>query len=242
MIYKVSTIKQKFRMTVKEYSTYTYINFGGKNSRKTCIDIFVYPNGNAKLQQIDYDRECNLEGNMENGIGTRDMICASLYSVKELYPNISCIELDDMSTITCTNNKKVSLASYYLAFHSKTWYELYFKAVPNISDKQYYYTQKNKLFDSTIKKPLKWFDDLLIISNVIDPIKNILLDKYQRSSTYNDFFNSLKQYFDKNELCINTRDWIHQFITREIYNVCCQSWIIDLSHYECSSFIKLEIF
>lgn len=84
--YVVKTAVQKFLMIVKRTVYGYYINFGGKNSKVTCIDIFVYDNDKtAKLQQIDYDQRCNLDENMTRGIGTRDMLQACLFAIKQLF-------------------------------------------------------------------------------------------------------------------------------------------------------------
>ena len=244
--YIVKTATQKFLMTILDRTSHLYVKFGGM--RNDCIDIFLYKDEITnnytfgKLAQIDYDNKCNLQGNMKKGVGTRDMICAALISIKCLYPNVSSLRLDDASTITCSNNKKVSLASYYLAFHGKTWYELNFNAIPVLKDKESYYKKKTLMNDINYKNSLEWFNDLLRSSNIeMDiNIKKTLLNFYKSSNTYTEFFNKLKSYYSKSELCINTRDWIHAFISEELLNVSSQSWLIDMNLYSCTSFVKIS--
>jgi hypothetical protein len=88
-----------------------------------------------------------------------------------MFKDISYITLDDAATITCPvkygpelnrgNKKNVSLASYYLAFHKNTWYELNFNAVPNFKYDKIYYQQKLEMDNPDYKNKTEWFEDLL---------------------------------------------------------------------------------
>ena len=64
---------------------------------------------------------------------------------------------------------------------------------------------------------------------------------YKNASTYNEFFKDLKKYYNKSELCIYTREWIHEFIIQEIFNITSQSWKINMNLYSCSSFVDIKI-
>ena len=89
--YIVRTAKHKFYMSCKYNEIYVYIKFGGRNPKKTCIEIFLYKDRVSekytygKMAQVNYDIECNLEGNLKHGIGTKDMICAALISIKCMF-------------------------------------------------------------------------------------------------------------------------------------------------------------
>lgn len=234
------TINNSFRMTIKRNHDNYYINFGGSNPKLTCIDIFVYDNiSSAKLQQIDYDTKCNLEGNLSNGLGTRDMIQAALFSITHLFPEIKTIQLEDYSNIKCDNGLSVSLASYYLAFNEETWYEKYFGAIPITKYKYLYQESKNNFTNSNIKKELKWFHELIRMSNLDSRYHKYLLETYTQSNTYREFFDKLKKHYSKSELCIATRNWIHRFIIEEIFLISMCHWEIDLKNYFSNIFIKV---
>ena len=240
--YVVKTVIQKFSMVVKRTETFGgyYVTFGGENSKVTSIDIFIYDNDRtAKLQQIDY--EINLDENMSRGLGTRDMLQACLFSLKQVFgDDLADIELDDASSIACDNNLNVSLASYYLAFHGKTWYELYFGAVPITRDAGQYETRKGLFMEESAKQDTDWFERLLRHSNTEVQYHESLLDIYEKASTYREFFNGLKKYYDRATLCIASRTWVHQFMTREIFNVAAQSWKIDLNRYSTNDFVLIS--
>ena len=103
-------MKQQHILIVKDRGEYAYIEVGG--NKKKCVEIFVYPKQKrGKLQQIDYNMRCNTNENMTKG--TRDLICASLYAVRKLYPNIKYLTLEDASLIQCDNKKDIKLANYY---------------------------------------------------------------------------------------------------------------------------------
>lgn len=229
--YVVKTAVHKFLMIVKTTVYGYYINFGGENSKVTYIDIFVYDNDKtAKLQQIDYDQRCNLDENMTRGIGTRDMLQACLFAIKQLFSDdLIDIELEDASNIACDNDLKVSLASYYLAFFGKTWYELHFGAVPITKDAELYKTSKDLFLNKSAKQDIDWFKQLLRHSNTDHIYHESLLNIYEKADTYREFFNDLKEYYDRSTLCVASRAWVHQFMTREIFNIAAQSWKIDLN-------------
>jgi hypothetical protein len=240
--YVVKTAVQKFLMVVKRTVYGYYINFGGKNSKITCIDIFVYDNDKtAKLQQIDYDQRCNLDENMSRGIGTRDMLQACLFSVKQLFgDDLNNIELEDAFNIACDNGLNVSLASYYLAFFGKTWYELHFGAVPITKDAELYKTSKSLFLNKSAKQNTDWFKQLLRRSNTEHVYHTSLLEIYEKTDTYREFFDELKIFYDRSTLCVASRAWVHQFMTREIFNISAQSWKIDLNRYSSNVFVLIN--
>lgn len=240
--YVVETVTQKFVLIVKRTVYGYYINFGGKHSKVTCIDMFIYDNDKtAKLQQIDYDQRCNLDENMSRGIGTRDMLQSCLFAVKQLFgDDLDDIELDDASSIACDNGLNVSLASYYLAFFGKTWYELHFGAVPITKDAELYKTRKHLFLNKSAKQDIEWFKQLLRRSNTDLQYQNSLLEIYEKTDTYREFFDNLKAYYDRSSLCVASRPWVHQFMVREIFNIAAQSWKIDLNRYSSNVFVLIN--
>lgn len=150
------------------------------------------------------------------------------------------IELEDASNIACDNDLKVSLASYYLAFFGKTWYELHFGAVPITKDAELYKTSKDLFLNKSAKQDIDWFKQLLRHSNTDHIYHESLLNIYEKADTYREFFNDLKEYYDRSTLCVASRAWVHQFMTREIFNIAAQSWKIDLNRYSSNVFVLIN--
>lgn len=232
--YIVKTANHTFKMTVKRGVNYYFVNLGGNNPKLTCIDIFVYDNKQiAVLQQVSYDSQCNLRGDLSRGGGTVDMVCAALLAVKKLFPQLTDIKFDDVANIPCDNGRSVSLASYYLAFRRKTWYEMHFGAIPNTKDALLYQERKKRFDDPSFKSKIDWFDSLICNPGTDDKYHDYLKKTYSDSKTYGDFFDTLKNHFSRSELCIVTRSWIQTFMVSEIFNVAMSPWIIDLQGQFC---------
>ena len=232
--YVIKTIKQEFKMTITKRSTYYHITLCGIK-KLDCIEIFVYnENPIAKLQQIDYDKKCNLEGNMENGIGTRDMISAALYAISYIFnKQIHSITLEDCSYIN--DSRTHSLLYYNFAFKGKSWYEENFNAIPNgkkLVDK--YTNIKDNIYNMP-KNSNEWFKNEIIYKlNKND--QDYILNIYSLSETYNDFFNKLKK--DKINICDTKYEWVERMFLQLDLTIP-RFWIISLSIYKINNYINI---
>ena len=243
MDYLIITLLQTFSMNIT-YKKTIGINGGYRiildgKEKLDCIEIYIYNNDTtAKLQQIDYDKQCNLQGNMENGVGTKDMINASLYAIKHIFKEkITNIKLDDCSILKCSNGRTPGLRYYNYAFKGQTWYESNFSALPANTKLEKSYRKVKDFLIKDKTNSTEWFEKII---NHLEQntIKN-LLELYVKTETYKDFFDLLKKEYTIN-YCLKEFDWVEKiFIENAIYIPV--PWIIQLSRYsECSNFITIK--
>jgi hypothetical protein len=66
------------------------------------------------INSINSDTSCSIAGNLELGIGTRDMIYTSLQTVLKLCPWVKYFKFNDYSKKKCSNSDSGSVSlSYY---------------------------------------------------------------------------------------------------------------------------------
>lgn len=127
------------------------------NPDRPCIVAVVLKEMNiAVLNLVQYDTRCTVDGRMENGKGTRDMIKFAIRLLKE--KGAKAIQLDDRSTVLC-NGKEIKLGPTYFFRKGETWYEHYFGFQP-IRNKDLYL--KAKEIQKTLgvsEKPCDYFTD-----------------------------------------------------------------------------------
>lgn len=225
---------------------YKTIKMGG-NYPDDCVNVvIVYKNNNpfnAKMPHIMYDEECVINENPKNkiilqkGDGSKIMIQTMLGYIKKNYPSIKEVEYDDMSSIECatedeiknainkkrgTNMKPLSLYYLSIAYNGKTWYEKYFNA--RMQDSQKYAKYREKVDNLLKSKPMdfKEFSRIILVSNIL---LDELYEYYNLAETYSDFFHAIP----KSERCRLLRPWIDKFMDYYLKNIFInKNWIIPL--------------
>lgn len=225
--YKIKTPYSTYNIVVNNNNIY----LGGE--RYVCVQV------SAKELYVDSDANCHINSNFPVDIkkGT-DMIRALLFFLKNEYPHLCTIKLID----TSSNPTCGSLSSYYIAFNSDhtTWYEHDFKAYLEDSDIMKAYEKRKTLFFSQSEKENN--SDIvgfLLRDKLNQQDANNIIKIYNTSSTYDDFFKSIKKAYDNNH-CPVIKPWLHNFIKdimqfKFIYG---QEWIITcennpLTNYNC---------
>jgi hypothetical protein len=198
--------------------------------RKKCVAFSIYLNGDShpNLDTWSYNEQCNVEGNLENGRGSVHLIKTACSFVKSIY-NHSMFEFIDKSYVTCTNNWRMPLCSYYLVKHGKTWYEKNLGAVPeSIKARTRYAEEKQKLLDCLNSKTKSTFEEFANVYDINKKLHPALGSIYENSPTLKHFFHSLFDQFD----CGILKGWFTDFVNDYIH-VYGTSWTFDSSSFAC---------
>jgi hypothetical protein len=140
--YKFSNGSDEFFVTIQPelqfFHQYTIFVSGIK---KGCVNAVVYtkskPNSRIPqtkdirqgyIQHIQYSKKCNVNGNLNPGLGTIKMIHALFSVTRSFFPWVESYTFEDMSRIRCSKGNYMDLAVYNLAFHGKTWFDVKFQA------------------------------------------------------------------------------------------------------------------
>ena len=124
------------------------INFGGSHRNfQKCLQMTVYKNYKddsdsyfAHLDGISFNSLCSINGDLQRGDGTKDMIRTGLTFIFIKFPWLKGIKFVDASRVEClssissTSNKKpteLKLHSLELAKCGATWYSKNFNAFPD---------------------------------------------------------------------------------------------------------------
>lgn len=147
------------------------------NPDRPCVVIVLLKElETAVLNLVEYDMRCTIDGKMEQGKGTRDMINFALRLIKT--KGAKRVELDDRSTVICkTNGKRVKLGPFYFFRNGVTWYEKYFGFQP-IRNKELY--QKAKEIWKTLgtaDKPCDYFTED-ILDDLMEKVKFNKINDY----------------------------------------------------------------
>ena len=203
---------RKFINSIKTYERFECSLYKKNKKDNYCVDINLYFKDNlikAEVSQLKYDKECSIQKTLEKGIGTQNMFLTILALISKMYPNIESYQFKDFSEKTCDNGANIHLGYFSLITSGKTWYEKNFGAIlQNPIIRKIYYEDKNKFN----KKDIIGIDISEILSNINKPLKEIILNEYNNSISYRDFFNNLNIKFGRNMLCEYLQPWIQKFM------------------------------
>ena len=216
--YSVIPTIGKFHVMINdENPDYYYLSVGGEGKNFRCVNISV-PKDKAKITGILSYAEskdgCTLDGMKIKGDATKQMLLLGITIARELAPQMTEIELEDMSHFFCKvpdeGDKKVPLHCFFFAFHGKTWYEEKFNAIIlNEHLRRKYDEAKMNLYDSS-KKPEHFYFANNSLNNELQPL-------FQESTSWNDFFKKIDIKYGKNK-CIVVYPWLRQVLLTYIFN------------------------
>jgi hypothetical protein len=203
---------RKFINSIKTYERFECSLYKKNKKDNYCVDINLYFKDNiikAEVSQLKYDKECSIQKTLEKGIGTQNMFLTMLALISKMYPDIESFQFKDFSEKTCDNGANIHLGYFSLITSGKTWYEKNFGAIlQNPIIRKIYYEDKNKFN----KKDIIGVDISEILSNINKPLKEIILNEYNNSISYRDFFNNLNIKFGRNMSCEYLQPWIQKFM------------------------------
>jgi hypothetical protein len=135
---KIITETGTYSLFLSEIQNSVDLFFGG--IKKGCLNISINLNSDtAIIDSLIYDSKCNLQSDLEEGSGTKNMISTVFSYIKQNYPQITYGKLIDTSFKTCKYRlpdltyPSMNLGLTYLMLNKKTWYESFLGAV--IEDK-----------------------------------------------------------------------------------------------------------
>ena len=217
---------------------------GGKIPDCVTVSIVYYQNNisYAYMSFVNYFPDCSLETPLDRGIGTNIMIKTLLNYIHRQLPSITEVKFEDKSNIECateddilkkgarrkpgTNVYPIELYYFSIAFNGETWYEKNFKARHEDINKHEKYRQRiQNVFYSTELKTSISFDEFRVIANPPIELLDELHNFYDKSNTYNEFFQSMP----KIDRCRLVKDWLNKFMLYHLHDVFDnRKWIIEL--------------
>jgi hypothetical protein len=208
--YKITTSYCNYYACVwKQYPDQDRVFIGAK---KKCVTFSIYHyDPDANLDGLGFSEDCNITGDLQRGQGTQHMLKTSMHVLMKMYPHLSGKFLfKDTSTIQGERNFKLSLAHHSILHHGKTWYERYFRAVPNDKPEIYYAGLKYLHNHVMTTKPELYIRHPQVIL------------KYAKATSLKDFLHEMKDadaYFYK--------DWCSPLIGEVVPQVNDMTWCID---------------
>lgn len=223
----------------------SYEIFLGGSEFCTEISIYSKDNTEAYISSLKYNTNCNITGDLERGIGTRNILNTAMNLVMNMFTWIKTFSLVDTSNKSCfqTLDKptpSVDLGLYYLLFYKQTWYSRTFHA--KLKDK---FTRDKldryleKLDDPTIKLPYIHFINRFFRYMPIQDARDYLVkykieDLYNSSNNYYEFFQKVKTAInDTTELCVFISYFLSQFMNyisnNDFSSILTSKWIISNS-------------
>lgn len=240
---------KKFR--IKE-SKWTYgdriishtFNMGGEDEH--CVDatIFYGPDNqptHGKIPYIEHSDGCAIGSTLDRGSGTILMFKTLLKHIHKKYPSVTIFKLDDMSHIECATEEEQKIASRYqrkkgtkvkplnlyhlsIAYNGCTWYEKYFGARLENAEQYRHYQERVQ----SLTRPEDKVDFISFIQMAMVPKDQFeyLEKRYEQSSTYREFFQSIP----KEDRCMILYPWLSAFMTELLGNTFTNTnWIIDVT-------------
>ncbi len=196
---------------------YHNIRIGGKKEGCIVIEVDEKDYGLsenykiAHITSIEYNKNCNKDGNLQSGEGTIEMILFSLNVTQHLCPWVTVFSLRDASARMCQENgPEINLSDMSIALYGKTWYERHFNAkIKNNDTYELYKRFLKKLKSKTFKNasPYEKFSRAFNIKFS----ENIVLI-YNNSETFKTFFKNLNETLSKEDICLLLQPWISKFI------------------------------
>lgn len=222
--YKVKTNKAYYNVIIDNDNIYV----GGKTYY--CLAIHQELNL-IKHMDCYYNKLPNVES-----VEANDMMYALLYILKEKYSNkdICKIVFEDESNNDCGN-----LASYYLAFKEKTWYEKNFNAKLKDDILMKDYIQHKKIFTNKSLSNNDFERDIFQYKDISPEYKKIIIDIYKVSISNKDFLNKIYKYIKENNVnCLTfLRPWLDSFIKIRLKFAFIngQKWIINCNDFNMNT-------
>ena len=226
------------------------------NKQKPCLSLFLYSNISKKQKEtanyrIDYTTAnlINIDGLydcIEDDISEEDfnkfsfskeLLTSIIDFIKINYPHIKKINLEDASYIPCNRKAKdtVDLLIYSVAHHSKTWYELFYKAYMRPLPKyKSYRLAVDKYSSEEFKTSISWtsFITTIFIKSTDFARKKMTENNelykslYENANTFPIFFREMTATLSKLDKCKFYKFWLEIFINSKIHFT--RTWAIDV--------------
>lgn len=204
---EIQTTVNKFLLTVRtsDYSTMIYI--GGLDS--WCISAQVIHSDS--IASLCHDEGCSLSGRYRRDIGTQHIVALALSYIHDNFPHVTHITFDDSSKRSCGDLQSIDVPSFYYVFYGATWYMVKMGATfLNASDEELF-TRQSQRFQE-LKRSWEEFDSHVTTEHPL-PLET-MKQLFNESSTWEVFFNQLKERVDIGDLWFYMAPWIDAFVKK----------------------------
>ena len=222
--FKITTLLASYYCVVLKSQNSDNLMFYLGGEEYVCLDVVSNEN----------HLQCTI--NHTGKVSVNDMIFALLHLIKTKYQKYCKIHLTDMS-----QNDLGNLSSYYLAFYQHTWYEKDFNAyLQNNNIKNKYNLLKNGFNN---KKFTNGEMNVFLIGKLDDLKREQIVEIYNNSVNYKNFFENIKMSIEKNQLKEYIINWLDLFI-KEVLGfkiINSETWIINCDSLSLSNITILEL-
>jgi hypothetical protein len=181
-----------------------------------CIGCQIFTGGKLEmgdLPHVYYDIKCSLISKFERGTDTKNMLFLLISFIKEHYPYVKRLTLQDMSYRECDDRRTIDLSSFYYLMHGETWYMKTVGATfLNVKDR-IAFEEASARFNS-LKQTMSWeeYDRHVQWKHPYDNDK--MKEIYNSYSTWNTYYMGLRDMVGVSELCIYMHMWVSTFVSR----------------------------
>jgi hypothetical protein len=201
-----------------------YISIGGKSTYCFTAIIKAKAPTHVYIDRVEYNEACVENGTLQERGGTSKLVLLSLWTITQLFPEITQFDLIDDSNIYCKKDSKrfkLSLAYDYILKYNQTWYEKSFGAVlPTyeiIEDgkKTSIYDKYKTLLD-VLNEPLQPYEIVKPRVNAIESEEK----EYREALSPRDFINRLRVKYGE-IYCFKVGGWLNgymKFLGIKLYN------------------------
>jgi hypothetical protein len=181
-----------------------------------CIECQVFKDINkpiGDLPHVYYDVKCSLTSKFERGTDTKNMLYIMFSYIRDNYPHVKGLTLQDMSYRECDNKMTIDLASFYYLMYGETWYTKMFGAKFMYDKDRIKFEEASAKF-MELKKTLTWeeYEKYVLWEHPFDNIK--MKEIYDKHTSWISYFMELRDMIGVSELCIYMHHWITTFINR----------------------------
>lgn len=208
-------------MIITTYESQNSITIYIGNRDIYCIDAQILKNSysgiyeTGLLTKARWDMECSLDEPFKKGVDSIIIIKLLLTYIKDKYPTVKELLFTDMSTKECDNGSSVNLAGMKVFTDGKTWYETHLDVTMDDIHKNQYNIMKE--YAEKKKKELSFNTFMSFTNTSINKLpipEEILEEKYNTSSTWQEFFSFIRNSIGVEKYCIwlSTNSWFDNFI------------------------------
>jgi hypothetical protein len=217
-------------------SDYMCVLSFGTGMKKFCLTA-LYKNINPTeiyIDRVQNNDLCVIDGKLRDyEKGTVKLVKIALYTIKQLFPDVTKLSLHDDSQIYCdeTNNLfKLSLSYDYILKYNESWYQKNFSAeLPGFKSKQ----NTNIIYEdgslmANYVKSLSNLDEPImpypLIINIF-PQFSEYKDEYESAKTPREFINRLRKTL-KDDFCFKVGKWLNQYMLTLHIKLSAEHWYI----------------
>jgi len=170
--------------------------FIGNRKQKVCLIGTIENYDEVLLQSFGYYKECSISENLERKTGVINMMNAFIDFLKDKFPNIKKIILQDYSSFECSKETKIQTYLYYLLKYGSSYYEkIHGFQLKNELKKNEHLDNIKKTRNIKLKN-IPEFIEFIQKNDIYKKINMEVLNKFiikiNNFNTINDFINNIK--------------------------------------------------